>query len=349
MADTKTTTSTLDNLLKNFYVPEALMTVYAETPLYNSPAVKKYPCPKGSGKTVYWNAWNKFDGASSTLTEGGSNDVPSHSSRRVEATIAQYARGLIITDMAQYFSVLDAIDGAKEAIQESSKITWERICHMGIFKAVYYAQNTTAKLLSAFMSSVASAFCANTGTSSTSNYQFQFPAVFGASVSRLSAVSKTAPTQSAQLSVFGLRKAVNVLEKKSIKPLADGYYYGYTHPNAIHSQRKDQAWADWNKYTNSKETLYTQEVGRIWNVRFVATAECPRYAVAAHSVLPVVILGREAVGVSHAMGGLEMFFINTPDSNNPYNTYATLTYKITGAAAALNPSAGVILWVHELI
>ena len=347
MANTNTDTSKLDNLLKNFFVPEALLTVYNDTPLYA--LFKKYPAPKGNGKIVYWNAWSKFDGASASLSEGGNNDAPAFSSRRVSATIAQYGRKLIITDLSEFFTVLDARDGVKNALKESAKITWERICHMGIFKNVYFASNSTTGLLSAYMSAVASAFCANTGTMNGSNRQFQFPAVFGTSAARLSAVSKTAPSQSAQLSIFSLRKAVNRLERKSIKPAADGYYVAYTHPNAIHSLRKDRNWEEWNKYTNSKETLYTGEVGKIYRVRFISTPEAPRYAVAAHSVLPVFIFGEEAVGVSHAMGGLEMFSITTPDSNNPFNTYATFTYKITGAAAALNPSAGVILWTHELI
>src|SRR3990167_9565021 len=222
MADTNTTTSILDNLLKNYFVPQALITVYNETPLYG--LAKKYPCPKGSGKIVYWNAWTKFDGASSTLSEGGDNSAPSFSSRRVSATITQYGRALINTDMAEFFSVLDAREGVLNALKESAKITWERVCHTGIFKTTFYAQHTTSKLLSAYMSSVASAFCANTGTTGAvaSNTQFQFPAMFGTSCSRLSAVSKTAPSQSAQLSIFGLRKAINVLERKSIKPPADG-------------------------------------------------------------------------------------------------------------------------------
>src|SRR3990167_6499936 len=178
MADTSTTTSTLDNLLKNYFVPQAVLTVYNETPLYG--LFKKYPAPKGNGKIVYWNAWNKFDGASSTLAEGGDNSAPSFSSRRVSATISQYGRKLKITDLAEFFTVLDAREGVLNALKESSKITWERICHTGIFKTTYYTNMTTTKLLSAYMSAVASAFCANTGTTGTvaSNQQYQFPAVF---------------------------------------------------------------------------------------------------------------------------------------------------------------------------
>jgi hypothetical protein len=65
--------------------------------------------------------------------------------------------------------------------------------------------------------------------------------------------------------------------------------------------------------------------------------------------MPVFIFGEQAFGVTEALGGLEMFMTNGVDSGNPYNTFQYITYKITAAAACLNPSAGVILWVHELI
>lgn len=345
MADTASTTSTLDNLLKNYHVPQALLTVYQNTPLY--PLFKKYPQSKGSGKITYWNAWVRMAGASVSFSEGGTPSVPSLSSRRVSATIAQYGRGYKITDLAEFMTLLDTREGAMKQLNGSVKETQEYICHMGIFKSeVYYSRNTTSTLLSGHISSVVSGYCANTGTKNAI-YQFQFPAVFSTSCSRLSAVSATAPSQSAQLSIYGIRKAVRVLEVKNIGTFADGYYVGYTHPNALHSLRKDKNWEEWNKYTNSKETLYSGEMGKIYRVRFITSSICPRYAVTAHSVLPVFIFGEEAVGVTEALGGLEMNSTSGADSSNPFNTFSYVTYKLTGAAACLNPSAGVILWCHE--
>lgn len=351
MADTLTQLSTNDNLLPEYFVPEALLTLYNDTPLYEF--AKKSPQPKRRGDSTFWNAWVRLAGASSTLAEGGNNSTPALSSRRVTATPAQYARGIKISDLEEFMTVLDVREGALRQLKESAKETQEWICHTGIFKAPYYTQNQSKTLfLSSVMSSVASSFCANTGTSSRTNRQFQFPAVFSTSCARLSAVNAAAPSQSSQLSVYGIRKAINRLERLNANRRADGMFVGYTHPNAIHSLRKDKNWENWNQYTEQGQSkMYRNEAGalRVYGVRFVMSSLCPRYAVTAHSVLPCFIFGEEAFGVTEALGGLEMFMTSGVDSSNPYNTFQYITYKITAAAAALNPSAGVILWVHELL
>lgn len=346
MANTTTTTSVLNNLVPDYYVPRALITLDSEAKLKEF--ASKTPLPEGRGKTVIWNAWRNMAAASSTLSEGGSNDVPALSSRKVSASIAQYGKGLLLTDLATLVTALDSMDGAEKMLSRAQAKTVERVIQMGIFKN-NIADNQTSTFLSAYMSAVASAFSADTGTISTSNKQFQFPAVFGTSASRLSAVSKTAPTTSAQLSVFSIRKATQVLRRKDALPLADGMFVGYTHPNAIHSVKRDPTWADWNKYQNSKETMYKGEVGQVDQVRFLASTLSPRYAVAAHSVLTCFIFGQEAFGLTELDGAIEMNVITGADKSDIYNTKSYLSFKYTGAAACLNPSAGVILFVHEKI
>jgi hypothetical protein len=42
-----------------------------------------------------------------------------------------------------------------------------------------------------------------------------------------------------------------------------------------------------------------------------------------------------------------MIIAKGPDKSDPFDQFASVTYKIYGAAVALNPSAGRILWVHE--
>jgi len=61
----------------------------------------------------------------------------------------------------------------------------------------------------------------------------------------------------------------------------------------------------------------------------------------------VAVFGRQAFGVTDIKGGLEFFIVTGPDSNNPFNTYSQLTYKISMAATDLNASAGRILYCHE--
>lgn len=346
MADTAKATN--DNQLSQFWVKKALIILYDETPLYEF-AVKT-PLPKGTGDTVYWNTWIRVRGASSTLSEGSSNTAVALSSRRVSAQVAQFSRTINLTDLASYMYVLNADEGAQEQVRRSAKETMEYVAHTGIFKSAYYTQNQSKTvILSAMMSSLASAMCANTGTNNSSNKQFRFPAVFGTSTGRLSAVNKNAPSVSAMASLYSIRKAVLRLDQQNALPFADGNYVGYAHVNFMHILTKDPSWKDWNQYMNSKETMYKNEAGKTWRVRWVKSNLCPRYAVTAHSVNISFIFGQEAFGMTEAFGGVQIYKVTGADKSDPVDTLTKYSFKLTAAAACLNPSAGVLLFTHERV
>jgi len=347
MVNTSTTTN--NNQLSGYFVDKAVMTLINNTPLYD--VAMKTPLIKGRGNFTTWNAWNRLAGASVVLAEGGSNVAVALSSRKVTATVAQYGRAITITDLADYMNVLDTQAGAQARLRDSAKESFESICHTGIYKTVFFTQNSSGTLvLSSVMSSLASSFCANTGTNTNTNRQFQFPAVFGTSCARLSAVNKAAPSVSAGASMYSIRKATRVIRVKNGKPFANGRFFGYAHTNFIHVLKRDPNWTQWNAYGGlAKETMWVGQVGYTDGVDWVTSNLCPRYAVAAHSVNLTFICGQDAFGITEALNGLEMFLISGADSNNIYNTVSSLSYKITAAAACLNPSAGVILYTHELL
>jgi N4-gp56 family major capsid protein len=249
-------------------------------------------------------------------------------------------------------TIFDAVNGGVERLTDAAAETVERMCQMGIYKAHINKNQVSTSNLSSFISSVASGFCANTGDGShtPADLQFQFPAVFGASVGRLSAINATNPSISAQLSVFSIRKTVTKLRALNAKPMADGYFVGYAHPNALHSLMRDQTWQDWNKYTNSKETMYKGEVGMAVNaVKFVQSSMAPRYAVAAHSINMTFIFGQQAFGFTSLDGMVKMIIARGPDKNDVFDQFITVTFKIYGVAVALNPSAGRILFTAEKV
>lgn len=348
MADALTNVAALNNLLPDYYVPNLLLTLEAEAKLKEF-AVKT-PLPEHEGKQVFWNARRNFGGPSVALTEGSNgNDAAAISSRRVSATIDQYGRAIKLSDLSKLVLAFNSMSIAQDSIKESIMEGVEFVLHTGIFKAAYYGSQSKTVLLSSMMSSIASSFCANTGDSNVSNKRFQFPAVFGTSCARLSAVSKTAASPSAQLSVYSMRKATQRLRRLNAKPLADGHFVGYTHPNAIHTLKKDPTWREWNQYTNSKETMYKGEIGMIDNVRLIMSTLAPQYRVAAHSVNLVFIFGKEAFGLTELNGAIDQYVVGGPDSGNKFNLYGYVSFKYTAAAACLNPSAGVILFVHEVI
>lgn len=345
MADTNTATTTNDNLLQAWFSRKMIARLEPKTPLIEF--AQRDELPLRTGTTATFNGWRSLAAASSTLAEGTPNSLVALSSRRVVATIAGYGRGVKITDLFSMTAVFDAVNGAMDVLSDSAAKSVERICQMGIYKNSISKNSITTTNLSAYMSSVASAFCAVTGTKN-GDLQFGFPAVFAASVGRLSAVNKSAPSTSAQLSVYSIRKAVTELRKNDAQPFADGYFVGYAHPNALHGLMRDPTWKDWNVYQNSKETMYKGEVGAAVNaVRFIQSTLAFRYAVAAHSVTGVFIFGQQAYGFTSLDGNVKMIIAKGPDKADAFDQFTTVTWKVYGAAVALNPSAGRILWVHE--
>ncbi len=346
MADTNTSTTANDNLMASYFSQQMIARLEPNTPLIEF-AVKD-DLPLRNGKTATFNGWRTLDGASTSLSEGTANSLPALSSRRVVATIVGYGRGVKLTDLFQMTSFFDSVNGAMDVLTDSARKTVEKMCQMGIYKNSILKNARKTTNVSDYMSSVASAFCAINGTHS-GDIQFQFPAVFGPSVSRLSAIGAAAPTISAQLSVFSVRKAVTRLRNRDAQPMADGYFVAYAHPNALHSLRKDPTWVQWNAYQNSKETMYRGEVGQVENVRFVNSTMAFRYAVAAHSICGVFVFGAGAFGFTSLDGMVKMMIARGPDKADTWDQFTPVTYKVYGAAVALNPSAGCILWVAEKI
>ena len=149
--------------------------------------------------------------------------------------------------------------------------------------------------------------------------------------------------------MFAIRKTVDRLRSLNALPMADGLYVGYSHPKGLTTLRRDPTWQNWNQYTLPKETMYKGETGQVEGVRFVSSTECPRYAVAAHSINMIFIFGQQAYGVTTLNGQVEMIISRGPDKSDVFNQFTTVTYKIYATAAALNVSAGRILFVHEFV
>jgi N4-gp56 family major capsid protein len=347
MADTNTSTTNNDNLMAKYFSQKIIARLEPNTPLIEF-AVKD-DLPLRTGTTATFNGWRVLDAASVTLAEGTANSLAALSSRKVVATIAGYGRGVKLTDLFQMTSFFDAVNGAMDVLTDSARKTVERMCQMGIFKNSISANASTTGLLSAYMTSIASSFCAVSGTNNNSNLQFQFPVIIPTSSSFLSNYNATAPTTSSQLSVYSVRKAVTTLRSKDAQPFADGFYVGYAHPNALHSLRKDPTWSNWNWYQNSQETMYKGEVGKVERVRFIDSTLAPRYAVTAHSIDLVFIFGQGAFGFTSLDGMVKMLIARGPDKADTYDQFTPVTYKVYGAAVCLYPSAGRIFGVGELI
>lgn len=352
-ADQNTSIVNNDNLLMVYFQRQLIKTLHEQVWFYQ--LATKYPLPQGSGNQMTFNGWRKLAAASVTLPESSGNSAVSLSSRKVNVTIAEYGRAVKITQLFELTSIAPPDEGAIRELQQSAALTVDNACQLGIFKNVLtqvgQQADTKTKILSLYMSAVASAFCADTGTIANVNRQFQFPAVFGASTLALSAVSKTAPSISARLGPIGIRKAVARLKRLSARPFGDGRYVGVSHTNGLATMYGNSDWKQWqiNYSGGPQSTMYKNESGIVHNVRFLESPNVPRYAVAAHSVNLTPILGEGALGVTELGGGIKMN-VKRPGpqtTSDPFDRFMTVSYYVKIVAAALNPSAGVILYTHE--
>lgn len=273
---TNTTTTSLNNFYQSYMVSKAMVTLYAETPLYDQ--AEKAPLPAGNGKQVIWNAWRPLSNPSGTLSEGTAGVAEQASGRRVTATVQQVGKAVTATDLTEYISTLSVREGVNKLLSESAKITLEYTCQMGIFKNTFRGGYTASAVLSAIMSAAASSFCANTGTSSLTNRQFQFPVVFANSGITLSLVSKTAPTASAIFSLYAIRKATRKLRVMNAKPFANGRFRGYTHPNCIHMLKADKRYQEYAVRDGAQTIFMNGYATSTDGVDWSTSTHCPRYA-----------------------------------------------------------------------
>ena len=325
---------------------------------------EKYPLPQGSGQQITFNGFNKLGAASSTLSEyaASANSAVTLSSRKVNVSIVSYGRTVKLTDLLEQTSILNVNEGALREIEDSAARTQDNALQRAVFKNVLaqVGQNADAKakILSVWMSSVASAFCANTSTTSynaNSNQQFGLPAVMAASTARLSAVSSTAPSISARLGPIGIRKTVARLRRLNVDTFADGKFVAVAHPYALATMMGNSDWKQWNlnyqggSMSGPTGTMYKHEVATVHQVRFLESNNSPRYAVAAHSVNITAILGQGCLACTE-LGGSIQYIITRPGpqtTSDPFHLASYVSFKQRIVGAILNPSAGAILFSHE--
>lgn len=363
MADQNTSIVNNDNLLQSYFERRALKVLQDKVWYYQvaQASGEIRSIPSGSGQQITFNAFRRIAAASSFLAEASGNAAVSLSSRKVNATVVSLGRTVKLTDLLEETSVLNVNEGALRRIEDSAALTIDNALQYAVFKGsgtvarlqVGQLADTKTKILSALMSARASSFCANTGTAESGRLQWGLPVVFGTSCVRLSAVSATAPSISARLGPIAVRKAVTRLKRLNVEPMGDGCYLGIAHPNAIASMLGNPDWKAWqiNWAGGPSSTMYKHEVAKVHQVRFVESANQPRYAVAAHSCNITTIFGMGCLAAVE-LGGSVKYIITRPGSqstNDPFHLNSFVAFKVRMIGAVLDPSAGVHVITHELV
>lgn len=356
-----TNTVANDNLIMSYFERRALPILMDECRFYQ--LTDKTPLPKNSGKSVTFNGWRAIAAASGALSEfsASANALVALSSRKVSVTIGSYGRGVEWTDTLEMTGILPVEPGALSMLEQSAAMTVDNIVQFAALKLLFVhtgnSARCTSSILSGRLSSRASAFCADTGTSSIA-LKWGFPVVFGTSCAMLSAIhaaSSHATSISANAGPIAVRKAVSRLRRLNVKPMANGKYAGLCHPNFVSSMLSNSDYKAWlvGYVEGPKETMFKHQVADVHGVAFIESSNMPRYqgnllSQEQPNLNISFICGQGALGMTELDGGIKYILHGKDKTADAFELKSTLTYKVRAAACVLNPSCGVILITQDM-
>jgi N4-gp56 family major capsid protein len=158
-------------------------------------------------------------------------------------------------------------------------------------------------------------------------------------------VSRVTVAAGDNLTVLEIRKAVRTLKRNKAKGVADGDYVAIVEPGATFDLQGDANWISANQYAGSK-AIFNGEIGRLYGVRFVETANAKKFAgagAASIDVYATIILGADAYGIVDVAGSGAVQNIIKPvgsaGSADPLNQRATTGWKALFTAVILQQTA----------
>ena len=157
-------------------------------------------------------------------------------------------------------------------------------------------------------------------------------------------VSRVTVAAGDNLTVLEIRKAVRTLKRNKARPI-NGYYIAIVEPGATFDLQGDTLWQDASKYAGSTQ-LFSGEIGRIFGVRFVETANAKKFAgagAAGADVYATIIFGEEAYGLVDISGSGSVKNIIKPlgsaGTADPLDQRATSGWKVLFTIAILQQAS----------
>lgn len=149
----------------------------------------------------------------------------------------------------------------------------------------------------------------------------------------------------ANLTPFLVGKAAAILNKADTPKFNGREYVGVIHESTNFDLMNDPNWVDWQKYSNP-QAMFEGEVGKIFNVRFVATNNAPiiRAEGDAQAIYQTMIFGKDAFAVVKPEGaGLELIHHGKDKAGGPLNQFGTIGGKMSFATKILYPERMIII------
>jgi N4-gp56 family major capsid protein len=268
MADVKTETSTLTNLIQTAYDKYVEMNLRTE-PMFRKFADKRPVDVTNPGATVVFQLHNDLSRVTSALTEASDVDsVALNNTNKVQVTVNEYGNAVTTTERLALES-LSAIDPA--------------VADM----LAYNLRDSLDALVYAKLVGLATGRYAGTNADDETSVNGDDKTVGG-----------TVTGANAQLVAADIRKAVARLRAASVQPREGAFYMGMLHPDTSYDLRSEAAtsganvWREPHTYTEAGVgNVWSGEVGVYEGVKFVESARVETVG-GDHKV---IVMGKQAL------------------------------------------------------
>ena len=295
------TTATLTAEMKTYY--EKRLLDQAEPALVHNQFGDPYPIPANGGKTIELRRYDSLPKATTPLTEGVTPNGQTLKVSTVTAELHQYGGWVPITDVLKTTALDNNVLQATKILASQAGRTLDSVTRDVLVGGtnVLYASKTVDGV--------------ETAVNSRKN------------------LDKTA-----KITLEICLRASAQLKAMNADPIGDSYV-AIVHPYVAYDLMKDPGWIDWHKYADP-EAMYTGEIGKIGNIRFVETSEakiwrdetCPTGL----AVFGTLVMGAHAYGRTELEGGgLEHIVKQLGYGDDPLNQRASVGWKGMRAAERL--------------
>jgi N4-gp56 family major capsid protein len=298
-------------------IPQAVSTHYdrnmltkAKPLLVHTKWAQVRDIPKGAGTSIRFRRYSLLTPSSTPLVEGVTPTLDTLVVTNVDATVAQYGRGFLITDVLS-FTTLDPI------LLEVSEILGEVAAE-------------TLDLLTA------------EELATTTTIQYASTATTNGTVTSAMKLTKAEIQEAVRtLKNNKAKKLTSMVDHSSgfnSSPIP-ATFIGIVHPNSTYDLKNIPGFIRVEEY-GSQKAAFEGEVGALDEVRFIETTTAKVYTAAGSGSIDVygtIILAADAYAISRISGEAMHNYVDGPGGNaDPLHQRQTSAFKATFVATILN-------------
>ncbi len=293
--------------MKQFYSRDLLSVALKNLAFYNYGAKK--PIPARGGKSIEWRRFEKITvtAGSYTLTEGTPPAVTQGTVSAVTATISQYGQFMQISDLLE-------LQGYDPVISE-----WTEKFGIAMAEGIDIVIRDIVDATTTIQYAGAGTVVGTSGAGAVGSGSW--------------------------LNAAELLEARRTLRRNSAKPVVDGKYICFVHPDNVADLYKDPDIVSSFERAlerNSKNPMFTGVIGDWMGIRFVETENLQLQAsngMSGADIYEVVMCGAEAYGITELSAQQAQMVVHprgTGGHTDPLEQYSTIGWKAAFTAKILN-------------